>query len=54
MYRKLAVMSFSIFLLGAGFAPQARADEGNKAILFTVNQPVEIPGVVLEGPAGTS
>ncbi len=31
--------------------PQARADEWNKKTIFTFNQPVEIPGVVL--PAGT-
>jgi len=49
MYRKLAVMAISIFLLGSVFAPQARADEGNKAILFTINQPVDIPGAVI-GP----
>lgn len=49
MYRKLAVMVLSILLLGAVLAPQARADEGNNEILFTVNQPVEIPGRVL-GP----
>jgi LPXTG-motif cell wall-anchored protein len=31
--------------------PQARADEWNKKTIFTFNQPVEIPGIVL--PAGT-
>jgi hypothetical protein len=31
--------------------PNVRADEGNQAMLFTFNQPVQIPGQVL--PAGT-
>ncbi len=49
MYRNIAVMALSTLLLGAVFAPQARADEGNKEVLFTINHPVEIPGAVL-GP----
>lgn len=38
-------------LLGAIFAPRARADEWNKKTMVTFNAPVEIPGKAL--PAGS-
>jgi hypothetical protein len=42
---------FALTLLGATFAPGARADEWNKKTVMTFSQPVEIPGQIL--PAGT-
>ena len=41
----------TILLLGATFAPGARADQWNKKTIVTFNDAVEIPGQVL--PAGT-
>jgi hypothetical protein len=44
-------------LIGAAFAPGAKADEWNRKTVITFNAPVEIPGVHLAGwavlPAGT-
>ena len=37
-----------VFLAGAVFSPKVRADEWNKKTYFTFNQPVEIPGMVLQ------
>ncbi len=34
--------------LGAVFAPTARADEWNKRTLLTVNEPIQVPGEVLQ------
>ena len=48
MNRKLATIAFGIALLGGFLVPGAAADAGNKAILFSVNAPVEIPGRVLD------
>jgi LPXTG-motif cell wall-anchored protein len=45
----LAVMTLA--LLGATFAPGARADNWNKKTVMTFDQPIEIPGQIL--PAGT-
>jgi hypothetical protein len=41
----------TILLLGATFAPGARADQWNKKTIVTFNDAVEVPGQVL--PAGT-
>lgn len=49
MYRNFVIIVFSILLAGAVLAPNAFANTGNKQVLFTVRQPVEIPGTVL-GP----
>ena len=48
---------FSVALLSAAFTPGAKADEWNKKTTITFSEPVEIPGVHLQGwgvlPAGT-
>ena len=49
MNRKLTTTMFAIALLGGLLVPGAVADQGDKAVLFSVNAPVEIPGRVL-GP----
>ncbi len=41
----------SIGLLGIAFAPSAPADEWNKKTILTVNEPIQVPNMVL--PAGT-
>ncbi len=47
----LRAVLVTIGLLGATFAPGARADQWNKKTIVTFNDAVEIPGQVL--PAGT-
>src|SRR5258708_12348504 len=47
----LRAVVVTIGLLGATFAPGARADQWNKKTIVTFNDAVEIPGQVL--PAGT-
>jgi hypothetical protein len=47
----LRAVLVTIVLLGATFAPGARADQWNKKTIVTFNDAVEIPGQVL--PAGT-
>src|SRR5579864_1548065 len=47
MYRNLTIVAFSILLVGTVLAPNALASVGNKEVLFTLHQPVEIPGRVL-------
>jgi len=51
----IAVSCFAV--MGAMFAPEARADEWNRKTVITFSGPVEIPGVHLKGfgilPAGT-
>lgn len=49
--KRILLAVASIGLLGIGLAASARADEWNKKTTVTVNQPVEVPGMVL--PAGT-
>jgi hypothetical protein len=48
---------FCAALIGATFAPSARADDWNRKTVITFSSPVEIPGVHLAGwgvlPAGT-
>ncbi len=54
---KTAAMVGSMALLGAAFAPGARADDWNSKTVITFSGPVEIPAVHLTGwgvlPAGT-
>lgn len=47
MNRKVWTISL-VLLLAATAVPAARADAGNKAIQFSVNGPVEVPGKVLD------
>ena len=47
----LCAVLVTIILLGATFAPGARADQWDKKTIVTFNDAVEIPGQVL--PAGT-
>jgi len=49
--KRILLAVASIGLLGIGLAPSARADEWNKKTTLTVDQPIEVPGMVL--PAGT-
>lgn len=51
MDRRVLVVALGLTLLGSMFVPNARADEDNKEVHFTINAPVEIPGHVL--PAGS-
>jgi len=46
MKRKLWALVFTVLLVGM-FVPRARADEGNKEVIFSINGPVEMPGRVL-------
>jgi hypothetical protein len=46
MNRKLWALLFSALLLGA-LIPEARADAGNKEVIFKINGPVEVPGRIL-------
>ena len=52
-----ATTMFGVALLGTMFAPGARSDEWNRKTVVTFSDPVEIPGVHLQGwgvlPAGT-
>lgn len=54
---KAATTVCCVALIGAAFAPGARADEWNRKTVITFSGPVEIPGVHLVGwnvlPAGT-
>ena len=56
-YLKTAAVSFCIALLGVTFPPSAGADDWDRKTTVKFSQPVEIPGVHLEGfavlPAGT-
>src|SRR5258706_14858884 len=47
----LCAVLVTIVLLGATFAPGARADQWDKKTIVTFNDAVEVPGQVL--PAGT-
>jgi hypothetical protein len=48
MRYKLLAIAFSVMLIGLLVAvPAARADAANHEVVFTVNTPVEVPGVVL-------
>jgi hypothetical protein len=51
MLTKITVAAFSLAVVWLVMTPAAYADDWDKATRFTVNQPVEIPGMVL--PAGT-
>lgn len=51
MYRKMLTGALSLTLLGVFFAPQGRADEGDKKTIITTNESIQVPGKVL--PAGT-
>ena len=48
---------FCMAFLGAAFSPNAKADDWNRKTVVTFSEPVEIPGVHLQGwgvlPAGT-
>ncbi len=48
MNRKMAVIAFAMVLSAGVFASPARADSSNQEVQFKVNQPVEIPGRVLD------
>src|ERR1700733_10537933 len=54
---KAAPAVFCMAFLGATFSPNARADDWNRKTTVTFSEPVEIPGVHLQGwgvlPAGT-
>src|SRR5690348_2065074 len=53
----MPITVFCVALIGATFAPSARADDWNRRTMVTFGAPVEIPGVHLAGwgvlPAGT-
>jgi hypothetical protein len=49
--KRLLLAVASIGLLGVAFAPTAPADEWNKKTIITVNEPIQVPNLVL--PAGT-
>jgi hypothetical protein len=51
MYRKMFTGMTCLLLAAAFFVPKARADAWNKGTLVTVDQPIEVPGMVL--PAGS-
>jgi LPXTG-motif cell wall-anchored protein len=55
--RAVVTTGFCFALIGAGFAPAAKADDWNRKTVMTFSGPVEIPGVHLKGwgvlPAGT-
>ena len=57
MLKTATTAVFCLTLLGAAFAPGAKADEWNRKTVMTFSGPVEIPGVHLKGwgvlPAGT-
>jgi hypothetical protein len=46
--KRFALLVTSIGLLGAAFLPTARADEWNKRTILTVNEPIQVPGQVIE------
>jgi len=46
--KRLLLAVASIGLLGIGLAPSARADQWNKQTKLTVNEPIQIPGTVLQ------
>src|SRR5271165_2268280 len=45
---RFALAIASIGLLGAALAPTARADEWNKRTILTVNEPIQVPGEVMQ------
>jgi hypothetical protein len=51
MLTKITVAAFSLAAVWLLMTPAAYADDWNKATRMTVNQPIEIPGMIL--PAGT-
>ena len=51
MYRTMFTGMICLMLLGIFSVPTSRADEWNKKMIVTVNQPIQVPGKVL--PAGT-
>src|SRR5580692_4735736 len=54
---RVAPLALCVALASVAFAPSAKADEMNKKTIVTFSEPVEIPGVHLQGygvlPAGT-
>jgi hypothetical protein len=51
MYRNIFTGMICLMLLGIFSVPKSRADEWDKKMIVTVNQPIQVPGKVL--PAGT-
>jgi hypothetical protein len=51
MYRTMFTGMICLMLLGIFSVPKSRADEWDKKMIVTVNQPIQVPGKVL--PAGT-
>ncbi len=49
--RRVLPLALGFLLLGTVFLTPAKADEAHREIHFTINEPIEIPGVVL--PAGS-
>jgi len=49
MYRKMFLGMAGLALMGALFVPKVRADEWNKRTTVTVDQPIQVPGMVLPG-----
>ena len=45
---RFAIAITSIGLLGAALAPTAKADEWNKRTILTVNEPIQVPGQVMQ------
>ena len=45
---KAFVLASSVGLIGAALAPTLHADEWNKRTILTVNEPIQVPGKVLE------
>src|SRR5271155_1536247 len=45
---RFALAIASVGLLGISLAPTARADEWNKRTILTVNEPIQVPGQVME------
>ncbi len=48
MNREIAIISLAVVLSAGLFVSPARADSSNEEVHFKVNQPVEIPGRVLD------
>ena len=48
MIRNLVIVAFAVILSVGLFPSPARADSGTQGVQFKVNQPVEIPGRVLD------
>jgi len=56
-FSRVAPTVFCAALIGAAFSPSAKADDWNRKTVITFSQPVETPGVHIQGfavlPAGT-